>query len=309
MTQDADAISQKIRFRQLRCFVTVARMKSFIGAADSLGLTQPAVSRSIRELEQTLGHVLFDRSTRGAELTNRGRDFFDAAESGLLQIWQGTKAVLGDVGTQDVVRIGALPNVCSQFLPKVVAVFKAEFPRVRVVVIPGTNMGLLSGLRRGDTDLVIGRLSSSEDMRGLVFEALYDEPLVFVVRPTHPLASKTSVALQDALEYSLLLPPQDTIIRQEASRFLAGKGVGILADIIETTSSDFQRAYLSLTDCVAIIPRGVVQPDLDTGKLYELDIGGVELLGPVGLTTNPELKPIGAVAMFLQRVRDSPLNT
>lgn len=309
MQQDPNAISQKIRLRQLRCFVTVARMKSFVGAAESLGLTQPAVSRSIRELEKTLGHDLFDRSTRGAELNSRGRDFFDAAETGLLQIWQGAKAVIGDLGALEVIRIGALPNVCSQFLPKVVAAFKAELPQVRVVVSPGTNTGLLSGLRRGETDLVIGRLSSSEDMRGLVFEALYDEPLVFVVRPSHPLAVKKSASLQEALECPLVLPPEGTIIRQEVSRFLAGQGVGNLPDIIETTSSDFQRAYIASTGCVAVIPRGVVQSDLDSGEMVELGIGGGELFGPVGLTTNPEMKSAGAVAMFLQRVRGHSLDT
>lgn len=308
MKQDADLISQKLRLRQIRCFVTVARMKSFVAAAESLGLTQPAVSRSVRELEQTLGHALFDRSTRGAELTRRGRDFLDAAESGLLQIWQGAKAVVGDIGTHEVVRVGALPNVCSQFLPNVVAAFKAELPGVRVVISPGTNAGLLSELRLGRTDLVIGRLSSSEDMRGLVFEALYDEPLVFVVCSTHVLAGK-SASLQDVLNYPLLLPPEGTIIRQEASRFLAAHGIGQLPDLIETTSSDFQRAYVAATNSIAVIPRGVVQTELDSGGLTDLGIGQGELIGPVGLTTNPEMKPGGAVARFLQHIRDNPLHT
>lgn len=303
MQHDADAISNKLRIRQLRCFVTVARKKSFVAAADSLGLTQPAVSRSVRELELTLGHDLFDRSTRGAELTERGREFLDAAEAGLLQIWQGAKAVIGEVGSNETVRIGALPNVCSQFLPTVIGSFKAEFPEVRVIVNPGTNARLLSDLRLGATDLVIGRLSSSEDMRGLTFEALYDEPLVFVVRSEHPLAGGPAL-LQDALDYPLLLPPEGTIIRQEISRYLAGQGVGKLADVIETTSSDFQRVYLASTDCVAIIPKGVVQSALEAGGLRDLYIGQGELQGPVGLTINPEINQIGAVSALLQRIRN-----
>ncbi|MEM1235081.1 MAG: LysR substrate-binding domain-containing protein [Pseudomonadota bacterium] len=308
MEQEANLISQKLRLRQLRCFATVARMKSFVAAAESLGLTQPAVSRSIRELEQTLGHELFDRSTRGAELTRRGRDFLSAVESGLLQIWQGTKAVVGDIGAQEVVRVGALPNVCSQFLPSIIAAFKAELPNIRVVISPGTNSGLLSGLRLGETDIVIGRLSSSDDMGGLVFEALYDEPLVFVVRPSHPLAGKTP-GMQDVLEHPLLLPPEGTIIRQEVSRFLAGRGVGRLPDLIETTSSDFQRAYLAITESIAVIPRGVVQRELESGDLFDLGIGKGDLVGPVGLTTNPEVKPSGAIAVMLQHVRNHNYDT
>ncbi|MEO1238887.1 MAG: LysR substrate-binding domain-containing protein [Pseudomonadota bacterium] len=308
MKQEADLVSQKLRLRQLRCFVTVARMKSFVAAADSLGLTQPAVSRSVRELEQTLGHDLFDRSTRGAELTRRGREFLDAVESGLLQIWQGTKAVVEDIGAHEAVRIGALPNVCSQFLPRIVAEFKSHLPSVRVVISPGTNMGLLGGLRRGETDFVIGRLSSSEDMRGLVFEALYDEPIVFVVRPTHPLAGQTP-SLQDVLEYPLLLPPEETIIRQEVARFFAGQGVGRLPDVIETTSSDFQRAYLAITESVAVIPRGVIQREIETGRLVDLGIGHSDLSGPVGLTTRPDTKPSAAVDLLMKHVRTHSFDT
>ena len=291
---DVDRVSRKLKLRQLRCFVTVAREKSFVAAAEALGLTQPAVSRSVRELEQTLGQDLFDRSKRGAELTMRGRAFLDAAEAGLLQILQGAKAVVGDVGAQEVVRVGALPNVCSQFLPDVVAAFKSEFPAVRFVIQTGTNMGLLSGLRLGETDLVIGRLSSSEDMRGLTFEALYDEPLVFVVRPAHPLAGRAA-SVEEVLDFPMMLPPEGTIIRQEASRFLARHGAGRLPDLVETTSSDFQRAYMISTDSVAVIPRGVVKRDIEAGALIELAVGQGELLGPVGLTTNPEIRPAGPV--------------
>ncbi|WP_126979623.1 LysR substrate-binding domain-containing protein [Frigidibacter oleivorans] len=308
MRHKADLISQKMRLRQLRCFVTAARMKSVGAAADKLGLTQPSVSRSIRELEQVLGHDLFDRSMRGAELTRRGRDFLEAAEAGLLQIWQGTRAAIGDVGAQEVVRIGALPNVCSRMLPSLIASFKVQMPGVRVVINPGPNAVLLGALRHGETDIVIGRLSSSEEMRGLVFEALYDEPLVFVVRASHPLAHK-SPSLQDVLDYPMLLPPEGTIIRQEVSRFLAGQGVGGLPNVIETTSSDFQRAYLAITESVAIIPQGVVQREIESGDLVDLGIGGRGLVGPVGLTTNPDVKLSGAVAMMVQHVRRHPFHT
>lgn len=308
MKPDADTVSRKIRLRQLRCFVTVARMKSFVVAADKLGLTQPAISRSVRELEQILGHDLFDRSTRGAELTDQGRSFMDAAEAALLQIWQGTKAVVGDLGVGEAVRIGALPNVCSQFLPKIVASFKADYPAVRVVISPGTNAQLLSGLRLGETDLVIGRLSTSDDMRGLVFEALYDEPLVFVVRPSHALVGRPAT-LQEVAEHPLVLPPEGTIIRQEAARYFAKHGLGALTNIVETTSSDFQRAYVAATDSIAVIPRGVVQAALEAGTLHDLGLGDGELKGPVGLTTNPDLTTGSVVSMFLQRIRDHPLDT
>lgn len=276
-------------------------------AAEDLGLTQPAVSRSVRELEQILGHDLFDRSTRGAELTDRGRSFLEASESALFQIWRGADSVTGELDANEVVKLGALPNVCSQFLPAIIKSYKEDHPCVSVRVSPGTNAELLGSLRRGETDFVIGRLSTSQDMRGLAFEALFDEPLIFVVRQDHPLAS-IRATIQDALSYPLLLPPEGTIIRQEASRFLATHGTMQPTDVVETTSSDFQRAYLEMTDAVAVIPRGVVQGDLDRRAMVQLDVDKGEMRGPVGLTTNPELRHGTAARRLLQRIRGSQQN-
>ncbi|MEM7268732.1 MAG: LysR substrate-binding domain-containing protein [Pseudomonadota bacterium] len=290
-------LASKVRIRQLRCFVFVARRRSFVAAADEMGLTQPAISRSVRELEQIIGGALFDRSLRGAQLTDKGKLLLEAAELGLLQISQGLNAASDNRDLLGVVRVGALPNVCSQFLPDIIRDFKSAHPEVTVRIVPGVNAELLAGLKRGETDMVIGRLSSSEDMRGLVFEALFDEPLIFVVRNDHPLTA-TTPALEDVLAYPMILPPDGTIIRQEASRFLAAQGVTHLANLIETTSSDFQRAYLQITDCVLLVPRGVVQRDVGAGRLSTLAIEERSLLGPVGLTLNPEAQ-IGEAAKRL----------
>lgn len=306
--QSSNVAAKKIRIRQLRCFVTVARKRSFVLAADELGLTQPAVSRSVRELEQVLGHDLIDRSMRGAELTDRGRVFLDAAEAGLLQIWQGAQAVVGDLSTNETIRIGALPNVCTEFLPNVIYQYKSLFPEVMVRVTPGANVDLLNSLRRGEADFVIGRLSSSEDMKGLTFEALFDEPLIFASRKGHPLASERE-SLQEAVAYPLVLPPEGTIIRQELSRFLATHGITQLANVIETTSSDFQRTYLSMSDAIAVVPRGVMQDDINEGTVVRLEIGVGEMLGPVGLTTNPDLRPSEAAESLRNIIRNQEVYT
>lgn len=302
------AFVSHVRLRQLRCFVTVARKKNFALGAEALGLTQPAVSRSIKELEQILGHELFDRSTRRATLTDRGRVLLDAAEAGLIQIAQGLTAAADGPEAGDVIRIGALPNVCAHVLPGVVRSYKQDYPDVTIRIGTGTNAGLLEGLRRGESDMVIGRLSDSNAMRGLVFEALYDEPLVFVVRTSHELAGGDS-ALEDVLAFPILLPLEGTIIRQEVSRYLAGHGVTRIANLIETLSTDFQREYLLSTDCIAVAPRGAVAPELASGLFAQLPLGEDFLRGPVGLTTNPEIDLNRAVQTMLDRIRAQFIDT
>ncbi len=295
-------LATKIRLRQLRCFVTVARKKSFVLAAEHLGLTQPAVSRSIKELEHILGQDLFDRTVRGATLTPNGQAFLDSAEAAILQINSGLQVFSGDTDAHEYVRIGALPNVCSQFLPPIVKDFKEDHPLAGVHVIPGTNAGLLDCLRRGEADFVIGRLSSSEDMRGLTFEALFDEPLIFVVKKDHPLAG-AQATLEEALGYPLLLPPEGTIIRDEVDRFFAGRGVAQPRDTIESTSSDFLRTYLVMSEAVAAIPRGVVYADLAQGDFVQLPFGETDLKGPVGLTTNPSVSQGAIIQDMIGRIK------
>lgn len=114
----------KLRFRQIRCFLEVARRGSFMAAADVLGLTQPAVSRSIRELEATLNVALFDRSQRGALLTVHGRHLFDAAEAAMALLTEGMLATQDMGGSRTLLRIGALPNICGLTLPGIVADFQ-----------------------------------------------------------------------------------------------------------------------------------------------------------------------------------------
>ncbi|MEM9707234.1 MAG: LysR substrate-binding domain-containing protein [Pseudomonadota bacterium] len=297
-----ERIVRNVRLRQLRCFVTVAQKGSFVAAADELGLTQPAVSRSVAELESIVGHTLFDRSQRGARLTWRGQSLLNAAEAGLLQISQGLNVAASDGAQSETIRVGALPNVCSQFLPDVIGDFKRDYPSVVVRILTGTNAALLQDLRVGDTDFVLGRLSSNEDMRGLVFETLFDEPLIFVVRRGHSLA-QGKPNIEDVLEFPLLLPPKGTIIRQELDRYFASQAVTHLPNAVETTSSDFQRTYLAKTEAVCVLPRGVFLQDLADGDVTSLALGEAELTGPVGLTTNPEVPQSPTMADLLARIR------
>jgi len=285
---DVHSLLRKIRLRQLRCFVEVAQRSSFVNAAEAMGLTQPAVSRSVRELEQVLGVELFDRSQRGAVLTPAGESLLRSGEEGLSRISLGLQVAADPDAVREPVSIGALPNVCAQFLPGVAAEFKRRYPTIPLRIITGGNTELLNKLRINEVALVLGRISSGEEMRGLAFEHLYDEPLVFLVRPVHPLAQEAILTADQITQYPLILPRPETIIRVEAERFLASQGIAKIENLIETIAFEFIRTYLRDTDCIGVAPRGVFQRDLADGSLVELRFGQNKLLGAVGLTTRPD---------------------
>lgn len=295
-------IDPRIKLRHIACFLEVVRLRSVTGAADSLAVSQPAVTKTIQELEDLLGAALFDRSRRSLVLTQFGDVFHRYATTGMAAFRQGIDAV-GDAHKVAVLRVGALPTVSARILPGAVEAFTAEGHGVRTHIVTGPNDYLLSLLRTGQVDLVIGRMAEPDAMRGLSFEHLYSERVVMVVRPGHPLLEERRFNLRMIEDYQTLMPTPDSVIRRLVDRLLLAHGVTRLRDEVETVSSTFGRAYVRRTDAVWIISEGAVATDVAEGLLALLPVDTGETLGPVGFTSRTDTVPSMAVTSLMQAVR------
>ncbi len=285
-------LDQRIKFRHLTGFLEVARLKSVVKAADSLSISQPAVSKTIRELEDVLGVALFDRSHRSVVLTPFGEVFQRYAGASVTALKQGVDSVAQALsGTGVTVTVGALPTVSAHVMPLAMQLFKQGGFNSMVRIITGDTGVLISQLRLGDADLVVGRLASPDDMAGLAFEHLYSEPVVLAVRPSHPLLQGPGCDIRRMSDFTVLMPPAGAIIRPVVDRLLIAHGITTLPDQIETVSVPFGRQYTRQTDAIWIISRGVVADDVATGLLAELPVESSETLGQVGLTTRVDLPP------------------
>jgi LysR family pca operon transcriptional activator len=172
-------------------------------------------------------------------------------------------------------------------------------------VVTGQNSVLLSQLRTGDLDLVVGRLADPDLMTGLSFEHLYSEIVSFIVRPGHPLLKLKPFDLRKFTEYTVLMPPEGAIIRPMVDRFLIANGIATVPDQIETVAMAFGRRYTRTTDAVWIISRGVVADDIDDGVLAELPVATQGTTGPVGLTTRADIPPSLPAVMLMQTIREA----
>lgn len=296
-------IDPRIKLRHIACFLEVVRLRSVVNAAEALNISQPAASKTIQELEELLGGALFDRSRRNLILTGFGEVFYRYAATSVAALRQGIDAAKGS-NEAATVKVGALPTVSARILPGAVQRFTAAEHGVRTRIITGPNNYLLSLLRTGDVDLVIGRMTEPDAMVGLSFEHLYSERVVFVVRPGHPLLAQRHFTLAMIEPYQTLMPTPDSVIRRLVERMLLIQGVTGLRTDIETVSNAFGRAYVRQTDAVWIISEGVVANDLAEGQLQALPVDTGETIGPVGLTTRTDTVPTLAETAFMQAVRN-----
>jgi LysR family pca operon transcriptional activator len=289
-------LDQRIKLRHLNCFLETVRAGGVARAGAALGMTQPAVSKALAELEEIVGVPLFDRSRRALTLTPAGEVFARFAQSGLATVQQGL-ATLEETRTgSNVVAMGALPTVAGGVVPRALRRFGTTPLACRVVVESGPSPYLLGLLRGGAIDFVVGRLARPDTMDGLSFEHLYSEHLALVVRPGHPLAARPAITLTEVATYQLVMPPREAIIRPEVDALLIAGGVGQLHNEIATVSNSMGRAYTLLTDAVWVISEGVVAGDIAAGELIRLPVDLRATLGPIGITTRTgsDLQPASA---------------
>lgn len=277
-----------------------------VKAAEILHVSQPAVTKTIRELEEALGVAVFERDGRGIRITRYGEVFLRHAGAALTALRQGIDSVSQELfDSAPPVRIGALPTVSTRIMPRAMTMFLTEKTGSRVKIVTGDNAVLMEQLRIGDLDLVVGRLASPEKMTGLSFEHLYSEQVVFTVRAGHPLLEAGRSIFDGFADYPVLMPTRGSIIRPSVEQFLIANGVASLPTQVETVSDAFGRAFVRSSDAIWIISAGVVAADIEDGVLATLPIDTSETRGPVGLTIRADANPSTPLSILMQTIRQA----
>lgn len=281
----ASFLDSRIKLRHLAAFLETARQGGVAPAGAALGITQPAVSKAIAELEEILGLTLFDRSRRALALTPYGETLQRFAQSGLATLKQGVETIEEMRTGTGFIAFGAMPTVVAGLVPRALQAFSRSSFACRVLVESGPSPHLLQLLKTAVIDFVVGRMAQPAAMEGLAFEHLYSDEVAVAVRPSHPLAAQASVTIGALAAYQLLLPPPQAIIRPATDALLIAGGLGRPVNAIETVSNSLARSYALLTDAIWIISRGVVERDIAIGQLVGLPIDVSGSRGAIGVTT------------------------
>ncbi|HBD7745278.1 TPA: LysR family transcriptional regulator [Salmonella enterica subsp. enterica] len=297
--------SQRIRLRHLHRFVAVAQQGTLGRAAETLNLSQPALSKTLNELEQLTGTRLFERGRLGAQLTVPGEQFLTHAVKVLDALNTAGQALnRKEDASADVVRVGALPTAALGILPAAIGRFHQQQKSTSLQVATMNNTMLLAGLKSGEIDLGIGRMSDPELMGGLNYELLFLESLKLVVRPGHPLLQET-ITLSRVMEWPVVVSPKGTVPRQNAEALLQSQGCKMPAGCIETLSASLSRQLTVDYDYVWFVPSGAVKEDLRQATLVSLPVPTQSAGEPIGILTRVDIPLSTGAQMLIAAIRKS----
>ncbi|MEQ5871704.1 pca operon transcription factor PcaQ [Sagittula sp. NFXS13] len=294
--------TNRIKLRHLEALTAIARHGSLRAACAHLHLSPPALSKTLKELEDTLGTTLMHRDRAGIRMTAEGALFLRFANQSLAALHRGVEG-LSDLrhGGRETLRVGSLPSVAARLMPQAVATFRRVAPDTRLMLRDGAHGALTALLRAGELDIVVGRMGGAETMQGLSFTQLYVEKVVCVTRAGHPLIE--SPDLDRLADWPVLYPPEDAAIRPLLDRWCLAHGVQPFRDQVDCVSGAFGRNYLRASDAVWFISEGVVAQDLADGRLHALPFDLSLTAGPVGLMTQPEAASSRSQQLFVQSLR------
>ncbi len=184
--------------RRLRVLYEVGRRGSFSAAADSLGYTQPAISRQIALLERETGSTLLERRPGGARLTDAGELLARHAESILNRLQDAENELDELLGLQaGRLRMSTLTSAASTIVPGAIVAFRRRLPAVELSVSMTDPAGVLASLRGGEIDMALVNDESHFDLPDIETVHLFDEPMLMAMPPEHPMAARPTVKLHD----------------------------------------------------------------------------------------------------------------
>jgi DNA-binding transcriptional LysR family regulator len=289
--------------------IAVADCGSMVGAAVEVGLTQPAVTKAIREMERDLKVPLFDRGNRGVTPTIYGDVLVRRARMVIAQLAQAAGEIEDLAhGTGGRVMVGTLLAGAAWLLPRAVAQLHEKRPNVKISIVEGTNERLMPMLQYGELDLVVGRLRELALPDGIGQEALYDERVIVVARKGHPLDDGEYKTTEDFQHFAWILPSSDTTLRRQIDQAFLSDGLGLPNVVIESVSLQTNRRLLRETDLVCVMSESVAAEDIAAGNLVRIPTRRKRGAGPVGVSMRQgkDLSPVASE--FLAALREVASN-
>jgi LysR family transcriptional regulator of gallate degradation len=269
----------------LDAFLATAEHQNLAAAANELNLTTAAVSANLRKLEDTLHMTLFERLPNATIPNTFARSLIRYIKLARSHLRHACDELLSMKGVKTGrVTVGTLPFVRTLILPRAITRMRKAHPYLDVSTLDGRYDDLVTALRCGDIDFLVGALRGSVRDADLVEEPLLEDQLSLIVRSGHPLQTKSELDWPELLDYEWILPRSGTPTRTLFEAAIHSHGLESPQHVIETSSMALLRGLLVETNMVSVLSRHQIHYDEKNGILAALRFELSETRRPIGIT-------------------------
>lgn len=258
--------------RQLRHLLAVSRAGSFVKAAESLHISQPALSASIARLEDVVGTRLVERGRHGARLNAAGEILTRHARSIETVLATAYREVAAQGrGIAGPLSIGGTPLATASIIPRAVAALTGE-GRSTIEIVEGVDEELIARLLRHELDVVISNIGLTDSGPEVTAIPLFHARVVVVVRPGHPLAARRQVSLLDLADAVWVLPPQGGAFRMQVEALFTTSGRPFPTNLVQAAPFSVLKELVRQSDAVTVLSDQIVGSELSDGLLVAIPL-------------------------------------
>lgn len=291
--------------RRIEILLAFADLMHMGAVAEKLGVSQPAVSLAINELDLSTGLPLFQRSDGTARLTAAGETLLLHLKRALAELRHACVEITMLSGTiQGKLVVGALPFGGAQILPVSIARLLRKHPSLQVATVEGSFDVLAAGLWCGDIDLVVGALQPMGQYSTLVSEKIFDDWISIIVRAGHPLANKPDVSLNEVLQASWVLPSEGTPTRSALMGVLDAYQLPHPRVVVETSDPSTIRGLLCESDLITAAAQRIFHHDVQTGVLVRLPVVPGAVYRSIGVIHRALERSSPSVRLLIEELRE-----
>lgn len=291
--------TRRIRLRHLEVLLTISRHGSLTAAAGALGITQPAVSQWLADIEAAAGARLFERGQRlrptpfAATLVAHAERVLQDAGRAIAEV-----ASLRDGGTGRV-RVGAMPVACASLVPRAVLALRTRAPGIELSLVEDIAARLWVDFERNELDVLVTRLDARALGAGLPHRRLFADRHRVVCGPRHPLARRARPGWRDAVRHPWLMPAAGTPLHEALKATFAAAGVAPPTVLLTSVSPTVNVALMRETDVLGVQSGAVARRMQAQGALVALPLALKHDTGDVGLVWR-DAEPGAALAEVLR---------
>ncbi len=305
--QNAPIFTLAVGQRRLDVFMSFATRKPIAAVAKLLGVSQPAVSMAMRELELGIGLALFSRTAAGSRLTPAGDLLLIGVKRALAELRLGASELDAMKGLmKGRVTVGALPFGRTHVLPVAIARLLEKHPHLQVVTVEGPFEAMTAGVQCGDIDFLLGALQPVEPSTDLTHEELFSDRMVVIARSGHPLARAKKLRARDLTTAVWILPREGTPTRRVVDEAFAA--LGLPPPVAAAASSDLSiiRGLLVESDMITAASRHLFHHELAAGGLVTLPVDLPEVLRPIGILRRAHDHISPGARLLIEEIRAVP---